>query len=428
MRGDCDIRVRSKWITTVVALLMAMCLVGCTVDEDQHEPNENYSEDNSLAQLDGKGEDNPIKTEEVTPTYTTIEEINALGIPENLLAFYLVLNSKKPFVSAGEGCEEFYWNEYNWCLLQPVASFEPGRFIVVDMDRDGEEEIMLYSWPESTQVLDYQDGKVYVYQFVFRGMNSVLPNGVYEGSGGASVWGFYRITEFDHGIYQEETLAYTETYGDYEYHEVEGREVSFQEFCEYTEQFEAEPAEQFDFTEEMLDEVLLGGLGEEELTIVKNAPIEEMSKGMEPNLTVLPQELKDILTEGGAFICANDNRKELYLEDGFVKGEVEDEEYQVLYYSIVDMDGDEIPEIVLSCYYDTTLILHQADEGVRGYRFSFGHEAGAIAENGTFAVGYDIYGTSDYGRILSFEENGCETANVDQAEFDGAERARYYRY
>ena len=392
----------NKWKATLVALLLLLCLAGCAAVGDQREPNENYIEEGSSVQLDGKA--------------------------ENMLAFYLVLSGKKPFVSAGEGCQEFYWNEYNWCLLQPVTSFQPGRFIVVDMDRDGEEEIMLYSWPESTQVLDYQDGSVYVYQFVFRGMNNVLPNGVYEGSGGASVWGFYRITEFDHGTFKEETLAYTETYGDDEYYEVEGREVTLEEFNDYTEQFKVEPAEEYDYTEELLDKVLLGNLGEEELAVVKNAPVEEMAGGMDPDLITLPQELKDILTEGGAFICANDNQKKLFLENNFVKGETEEEEYQVLYYSIVDMDGDKFPELVLTCDFRTTLILHQTDEGVWGYRFGFDNEVGAIAENGTFAVGYSIYGTKGYGRILSFGENGCETENVDEAEFAGADRVRYYCY
>ena len=402
---------------TIIPLLLILCLAGCAATKDLREQND--SVEDSSVQLDGNAEDNSVNA---------AEGLSSLDISENMLAFYLVLNSKKPFISAGEGCQEFYWNKYNWCLLQPVTSFEPGRFIVVDMDRDGEEEIMLYSWPESTQVLDYQDGRVYVYQFVFRGMNNVLPNGVYDGSGGASVWGFYRITEFDHGTFKEETLAYTETYGDGEYYEVEGREVTFREFDEYTEQFKVEPAEEYDFTEELLDKVLLGNLGEKELAVVKNALVEEMAGGMAPNLTTLPQELKDILTEGGAFICANDNQKKLFLEKGFVKGETEEEEYQVLYYSIVDIDGDKDPELVLTCDFRTTLILHQTDRGVWGYRFDFDDEVGAIAENGTFAVGYSIYGTDGYGRILSFGENGCETENVDEAEFFSAGRAWYYCY
>lgn len=47
---------------------------------------------------------------------------------------------------------------------------------------------------------------------------------------------------------------------------------------------------------------------------------------------------------------------------------IEDDEYQVLF--LMDMDGDEKPEIVLTGYPDTVLILHDTEDGVRGYRFS----------------------------------------------------------
>ena len=37
-----------------------------------------------------------------------------------------------------------------------------------------------------TQVLHYEEGVVYSYQFVFRGMKRIHQNGVYEGSDGAA--------------------------------------------------------------------------------------------------------------------------------------------------------------------------------------------------------------------------------------------------
>ena len=43
--------------------------------------------------------------------YSSKEEIEVLGIPENMLAYWMVLNSKKPFVSANEDCQEFFWDE-----------------------------------------------------------------------------------------------------------------------------------------------------------------------------------------------------------------------------------------------------------------------------------------------------------------------------
>lgn len=46
-------------------------------------------------------------------------------------------------------------------------------FIIVDMDGDGANEIVLYCSPESAQVLHYEDGVVYSYQDVFRGMKRI---------------------------------------------------------------------------------------------------------------------------------------------------------------------------------------------------------------------------------------------------------------
>lgn len=38
----------------------------------------------------------------------TRDELENLDIPENMLAYWLVLNSKIPFISANEGCQEFF--------------------------------------------------------------------------------------------------------------------------------------------------------------------------------------------------------------------------------------------------------------------------------------------------------------------------------
>lgn len=84
--------------------------------------------------------------------------------------------------------------------------------------------------PETTQVLDYQEGEVYSYQFPYRGMKGILINGVYNTSSAADIGGFYPI-HFDKGTYEEERLAYME----HDYYEVEGVEVTAEEFYRYTE-------------------------------------------------------------------------------------------------------------------------------------------------------------------------------------------------
>ena len=46
--------------------------------------------------------------------YPSEEEIAALGIPEDMLAYWLVLNNKITFISVNQEGQKFFWNEYFW--------------------------------------------------------------------------------------------------------------------------------------------------------------------------------------------------------------------------------------------------------------------------------------------------------------------------
>lgn len=223
-------------------------------------------------------EDFQEKTEDLAEEaewFSTPEEIVELGVPEDMLAYWLVLNSKQPFISTDEGNQEFYWDEYHWCLGEPVGRHQADYFMIVDMNDDGANEIVLYCSPESTQVLHYEDGDVYSYQFVFRGMKRIHTNGIYEGSNGATTTYYHRLTELNKDGYIEETIAYM----DGDYFEVEGIETTQEKFSNYVESIDdIELAETMEFTEDMLNTYLLGDLSEEELSIVKHVSIEEMEQ------------------------------------------------------------------------------------------------------------------------------------------------------
>lgn len=45
--------------------------------------------------------------------FSAPEEVATLGLWEDLLAYWMVLNSKQPFISTEEGNQEFYWDEYD---------------------------------------------------------------------------------------------------------------------------------------------------------------------------------------------------------------------------------------------------------------------------------------------------------------------------
>ena len=363
--------------------------------------------------------------------YSSAEEIDALNISENLLEFYLVLNSKKPFISANEGCQEFYWNEYYWRDGALTTSFTFYDFMLVDMDGDNEDEMILTGYmPETTQVLDYQDGKVYSYQFPYRGMKGILTNGVYNTSSASDIGGFYRI-HFDKGTYEEEILAYME----HDYYEVEGTEVTSEEFYKYTESLlNMEQVEDIDFEEELIEKNLLGDLTEEEWRVVKNIATEEIAEEVIPYTAEELQVYFDILTEGEDFICVTDERRSYYLEDNYIRSKTEDKEYKVLYFSIVDMDGDGKAEVVLTCENDDIFILHDAGEEVRGYQFDMFNEMIVIANDGTYSFqDYNSQNCSDddsmrpaFGRIISFGEADYAMEEVSNFDDGNEQRIRYY--
>lgn len=354
---------------------------------------------------------------------STKEELDALEIPEHMLAYWLVLNNKKPFVSADEGCQEFFWDEYFWCLSEPDTDpmCEMTHFGVVDLDNDGSEELVMTSC-QATQVLDYQEGKVYSYQFAGRGMEGIRSNGVYDSSSAFDIGGFHRIAYFDKGTYEEETLAYME----HDHFEVEGAEVSEERFFEYVESFnKAELIKDMDLTEEMLDKMLLGDLEEEELSIVKHAEQEEICDESNPRKANVPEAYLAVLTGKEGFICVTkDGEKAKLIADGNrVKNSKGEEVYQILYFSMVDMDGDGADEVVLTCI-GKNLILHAAEDGVYGYAFEFWNEMGMIDKDGVFRMGH--VDENRHGKILSFKTDGCQIEPVEDYDSGSHDKIRYY--
>ena len=346
------------------------------------------------------------------------EEIQE-DIPEDMLAYWLVLNSKKPFISANEGCQEFYWDDYVWCLYEPYPRFTIYDFELVDLDQDGSDELVMTGFPETTQVLDYQEGKVYSYQFVYRGMAGILTNGVYNSSSAADIGGWHRIAYFDKGTYEEETLAYME----HDYFEVEGKEVSSEEFFAYIEPFvNGEQIEDMDYTEEMLDKTLLGDLGEEELSTLKRVIPEEICNENNPNMADIPEAYKDVLNGNEEFVCVTEEGQAFTIDGNCIRNPEGEEAGQVLYFSMVDMEGDGEPEVVLTCA-GKNLILHAEEETVYGYAFDFWGEMGEITKDGVFRIGKL---GAQCGKIISLKKDECVTEPVENYEYMDDNRIRYY--
>lgn len=337
------------------------------------------------------------------------EESEVPALSDDMLAYWRVLNSRQPFVSTDEGCQAFFWDEYHFVLGEVRGRRQADDFMIVDMDGDGAEEIVLYCSPESVQILHYEDGVVYGYQFVFRGMVRIRENGIYEGSDGAAGTSYYRLTEFHKEGCTEQKIAGME--GDY--YEVEGAEASYEEFCEYVEPIEnTAKAVCIEFTEDMLDKYLLGNLSEREIDLVKQIPAETPEKGADYQAYKQALQLYAAVLTGEQDVI-------LATEDTVSYAD----ETVAVYFSLTDMDGDGVCELLFTCDYDVVWILYEKEGKVYGYCL---RPAPVIMVDGIFQTENKELSPTGYARITAFAEDGCLIEPVGADENRSQERIRYY--
>lgn len=374
-------------------------------------------------------------------TYYTMEDIRALDIPENMLAYWLVLNSKIPFVSYDEGNQEFYWDEYFWILGAPDHSLgaperniywgDPTSFTIVDMNNDGKDEIVISLAFGIAQVLYYEDGVVYGYQFAERGMSPIYSNGIYAGSVGADHGVCYQLTELNKDGYTEEKIAEViYSYSGDDYYEIGGISVSQEEFEEFTQSLtDVGEAERIDYTEDLVDEHLLGGLSEEKLRMIKHIAVVPMTDTMEYEMqTEMMQTYYEVLMGEKEFISVMDDNQLFNIVSYQDRNENDRGEDEILYFSIVDIDRNGTYEVILTD--NETNILYYKDGDVYCYRYKF-HEIGAMANSGVFSIDNLYYyenAGGKFGIINSINEDGCALEEIDYDGDINDDRIRYYYF
>ena len=360
--------------------------------------------------------DELVSADELMPP--SEEEIAALGIREDMLAYWMVLNNKKAFNSWDEGGQKFFWNEYFWYYTDSVCKehYADG-FMVMDMDGDGREEIVLDCFPGTTHILHYEDGEVYGYWFGTRGMSIINKDGVYISSDGAARNWYYRLMGLNKDGYVMEEVAVEEE----DYYEVGGKEVTEEEFWAYVESLEGVgDAEEVEFSESTLDQRLLGNLSEEELALVKRLPAEDVPE-KEPDY----RENKRALQTYAAVLKGE---QDVVFATG---GAREDDGTFMKYFSLVDMDGDGSLELVLTCNDNLVWILRHEGGRVRGYplRTSCHRWRGPfIATDGVFQTEDGNLSSTGYARIVEFGEDGYRTEPVEGRGDSGHDWIRYYFY
>lgn len=107
----------------------------------------------------------------------------------------------------------------------PYLKKKDCQFAVVDMDRDGMPEVVIYTG--DNVVLHYEDNTVYAHQFGSRQMQMIKIDGSYYGSNSA-FGGVYLRIKFNGKTFTKETIGeYDEQEGSYV---IQGKKVSKEEF------------------------------------------------------------------------------------------------------------------------------------------------------------------------------------------------------
>lgn len=426
---------KKKNIILLITILIISVISGCGTSDKKEEDIVNGAVSNFIIV---ENINDVQETEEIPqPSYEEIEEpseeifavptqeeIDALNIPEDMLAYWLVLNDKKPFIDTNLGGQEFYLSEYHWDGGCENIEYnkESDHFLLLDLDGDGGKEFITYTgFPERTQVFHYEDGEVYSYSFRFRGMKCFYENGVYNGATSASEGGWYRIMEFRPDGCTKETLLYQDDY----YYEVDGREVSQEEYAIAYDNIVCGPeAEDYEMNEDTLNVMLLNGLSDEEIRLLRGIEKEELA---DKDITYSfgdkeAEAYRRVLRNEESFVLVSDTNKTIFMD----KYQEQLISPDILYFNIIDLDNDGVMELILNRELNKIQILHYNNGIVYSYSAEKTKDILVITKDGVCSS--TLYEEEAQFRIISFNEDGYQTEVVDYNGNPYHDAVRYHFY
>ena len=239
-----------------------------------------------------------------------------------------VITGEGRFVNTDDNNKEIYLSELR--REDRDMDFKPRDYMLVDLDLDGYNELMVSGLPESTEIFHYEDGVVYGYEFNYRATALPTTNGVLT-NGSGTIWEYYRLN-FDKDTYTEVVLyevnedAYSYTYEiDKEEAKMLGIEISESAFHPYF--YELGYMWSFD-KDEIIDVI------DREKSYSSEAAEYIRSKDV-------PQEIIDVLLNDVAFTDTTSNTTVKSSEFSKLG-----QEFKVDKYTVVDLNGDGVNEVV----------------------------------------------------------------------------------
>ena len=178
------------------------------------------------------------------------EPVPYSGPNEAAQTFLSVLQGHCPFIYAEDSRQTSYYltqlNEVLWG--DPNVEVYPEQFAVADLDDDGTQEVIiltnLHVSSEPILILRWQDGQIYGYPEVGRGMQQLKADGTSEWSNSAFVYGSHRDVYIPEGSgpHRREQLCLSEYVGNgVERYSLNGQQVTQAEFEAFQAAQDAKP-------------------------------------------------------------------------------------------------------------------------------------------------------------------------------------------
>lgn len=202
-----------------IAIAIGMIATACSntaTNEGQEKEQSNSTDYKSDSSTDNQvaDSDNQINVEDQITNETTSDSTKEESLQEGEAlpfdTYKAVLQNNVSFISTDDS-KEFILKDFLEKNSEYQTIYQVTNFTILDMDQDGIPEVILElslnDYPEEYEILHYDNGKVYGYGFVYRGLEMLKEDGTYSYSNGAADAGVAQILSFKADSVVEKVVA-----------------------------------------------------------------------------------------------------------------------------------------------------------------------------------------------------------------------------
>ncbi|MFA9376007.1 MAG: hypothetical protein ACERKZ_04550 [Lachnotalea sp.] len=384
---------KSKVYNVFFFLLSIISLSACSTAKANSNPK---SEDVSNSQIIDSS-----KSDSTTDTSFTEENVIAIN------AYRAILENEDAFISIDDNNLEFLLNDFLDINANDQGIYNVVHFTEIDMDGDQIQEMVLElclgdaSYPSEYEILHYNNNKVYGYNFESHGFESLKADGTYTYENSSGDVGINKIINWNLKA-TESTLAYSmeNSNGKGTSYFINDNSVVKKDFDTlYNQQCEKKDVLWYEFSVDNISAIRTV-FPQDESELALNA-------------------YKGVVLNAESFVDTEaDDNHEIFLNH-FLQDSINNIIYKVAHFSIIDMNRDQIPELVLELYngdypfkYE---VLHYNNGKVYGYNFVIrGFES--LKDDGTY-IGSGGAEICYILRILNFNPTGVEEKTLAHSDY-----------